>query len=149
MIFPLLDGTSARVVNIYNELERKLGSAFREIFQTVTVDNGSENSDFDGMETSCFDGKRTQVYYCHPYHAAERGSNENQNKQIRRRIPKGTPIANYTPEQIAAVQDWINTNPRKIHQWDTAEQVFRRDLTAMGLNADDVITKLCSQIIYN
>ena len=34
--------------------------------------------------------KRTEVYYCHPYCSAERGSNENQNRMIRRHIPKGT-----------------------------------------------------------
>ena len=33
--------------------------------------------------------KRTKLYYCHPYSAYERGSNENQNKLVRRHAPEG------------------------------------------------------------
>ena len=36
------------------------------------------------------EGDRTHIYYCHPYSAYERGSNENGNRMIRRKVPKGT-----------------------------------------------------------
>lgn len=41
----------------------KLGSnMFSKIFQTITVDNGSEFSDYEEMERSIDGGKRTKVF---------------------------------------------------------------------------------------
>ena len=45
-----------------NELERKWGDLFSSIFRTITVDNGSEFSDCEGMETSIFGGQRRKMY---------------------------------------------------------------------------------------
>lgn len=54
------------------------------LFKTITVDNGTEFADCEGIEKKNKKGKkRTEVYYCHPYCSAERGSNENQNRMIR------------------------------------------------------------------
>jgi len=39
------------------------------------------------------------VFFCHPYFAYERGSNENMNRLIRRFFPKGTNFDNVTKEQ--------------------------------------------------
>ena len=62
-----------------------------KFFKTITVDNGREFMDVEGMERSRRNKKpRTSIYYCHPYSSYERGSNENQNKLVRRHIPKGT-----------------------------------------------------------
>ena len=51
---------------------------FWRIFQTITVDNGSEFQDWEEMTQAVIgDGARIHIYYCHPYSAFERGSNEN------------------------------------------------------------------------
>ena len=79
------------LIKILNQLERKLTApVFRETFKTITCDNGCEFLDMESMEKSIYNKvmKRTKVYYCHPYNACERGSNENANKLIRRWIPK-------------------------------------------------------------
>ena len=97
-------------------LEKKLGSFnFRRIFQTITVDNGSEFQDWEGM-TRAVDGEgdRTHIYYCHPYSAYERGSNENGNRMIRRRVPKGTDFTGITEADTLEVQRWVNEYPRGI-----------------------------------
>lgn len=75
----LQDHTAEAVVNTLNKIERKFGAAFKKIFKTITVDNGSEFADVEGMQKTRR-GKRlrTQVFYCHPYCSCERGSNENQ-----------------------------------------------------------------------
>jgi IS30 family transposase len=149
LIFPLRDGTSASVVSVYDALERQLGSLFPLIFRTVTVDNGSENSDFTGLQTSILGGERTKIYYCYPYRSSERGSNENQNRQIRRRIPKGSRLADYSAADIAAVETWINTNPRRIHDWKTAAQMFERELFALDVDANVCLRAFRSQFVYN
>lgn len=43
------DGSSASVVAALNRLERRLGSrTFRQVFRTITTDNGTEFSDYQG-----------------------------------------------------------------------------------------------------
>ena len=111
------------LLKILNRLERNLTApGFRETFKTITCDNGVEFLDMDGMEKSCFNKvlKRTKVYYCHPYNACERGSNENANKLIRRWIPKGAFIKDFTDKYIKDIQDWINNYPRKIFNYLSA-----------------------------
>lgn len=63
------DHTAASVVSALDRLERRVGTRkFREMFRSITVDNGSEFSDCWGLERSwrCHFKKRTQIYYCHP-----------------------------------------------------------------------------------
>lgn len=111
------DRTSKSVVAEIDKIERKLGAVqFREKFQTITCDNGVEFSDWTGIEKSCINKKkpRTAMYFCHPYTSSERGSNENQNRMIRRWIPKGDDIGLYSDEEIQRIENWINTYPRKI-----------------------------------
>ena len=116
LMFLMPDGTMASVVAVLDMLEKKLGGEnFRRIFQTITVDNGSEFQDWEGM-TRAVDGEgdRTHIYYCHPYSAYERGSNENGNRMIRRRVPKGTDFTGITEEDALQVQRWVNEYPRGI-----------------------------------
>ena len=47
------DHTAESVVRAMDRLERKMGKHFRRIFRTITVDNGTEFSDCEGMERSC------------------------------------------------------------------------------------------------
>lgn len=107
---------ASSVVHALNMLERKLGSkAFRQKFLTITCDNGVEFMDADGIENSRYTkGNRTVLYYCHPYSAWERGTNENINRMVRRFFPKGIDFDTVTTKQVQFVQDWINNYPRKI-----------------------------------
>lgn len=119
------DKTAQSVVKALNGIEKKCGSRlFRNLFKSITVDNGSEFSDCDGMERSINGGKRTSVYYCHPYSAYERGSNENANKLIRRHYPKGMSFEKVTQKSMHRLQDWINNYPRKIFGYCCAKDVF-------------------------
>lgn len=120
--------SAANVVRFLNKLEKRHGKKFKKIFKSITVDNGAEFSDAKGMEKSIFNGKRTDIYYCHPYSSWERGSNERMNREIRRLIPKGSNIASYTPAQIKEVQDWVNNYPREIFGYATSEELFQAEL---------------------
>ena len=124
--------TSAEVVRTLNRIERKLGEKeFRNVFKTITVDNGTEFSDWKGMERSRRNKRipRTKVYYCHAYRSCERGSNENQNKMIRRWCPKGTNFDNYTQAEITQISDWMNKYPRRIFGGKSSEDMVRQELS--------------------
>lgn len=116
IIIKIPDGTTESVVGAIDRMERKLGSRmFRRLFRTITVDNGSEFQDCEGMERPCLTKmRRTHVYYCHPYSSWERGSNENANILIRRWIPKGTNLSTISNERVAWVERWINNYPREV-----------------------------------
>lgn len=115
------DQGARSVVAELDKLERRLGNMFSRLFKTITVDNGVEFSDYENMKRSLLhDGDRTEIFYCHAYSSYERGSNENANKLIRRHIPKGHDIDKYDDTYVQYIQDWMNSYPRKIHGWRTA-----------------------------
>lgn len=129
IIMLLEAGTAEEVVNKLDMLEKRWGDMFYKVFKSITVDNGSEFANCEGMERSCRrEGKRTQVYYCHPYSSYERGSNENQNKLIRRHVPKGTDFDNMKQEEIEKIQDWINEYPRKKLGYASSAALFEEEL---------------------
>ena len=107
--------TQKEVIKCLDKIERKMGNKnFREVFKSITLDNGCENLDYEGMERSLYTkAKRTKIYYTHPYSAYERGSNENANKLIRRFIPKGADIKDYAKDAPKIIR-WMNNYPRKI-----------------------------------
>lgn len=129
IIIPLPDKTSLSVVRALNSLERACGPLFSRIFVTITCDNGSEFADADGIERCRRGkGKRTEVYYCHPYRPSERGSNENQNGLIRRHIPKGTDLSTVPPGEVKRVEAWLNHYPRKMFGYLCSEQLFQEQV---------------------
>lgn len=134
IIKKLNEHTMEQVCKALDALEQKWGTLFSKIFRTITVDNGTEFSDCEGMEKSITgDGKRTKVYYCHPYSSYERGSNENQNRLVRRKIPKGTNFDDKPESFIQEVEEWINNYPRRMFEYRTANMLF--DIEIMGISA--------------
>ena len=129
---PMSSNTTESVLKALDALERRYGEIFPRVFQSITVDNGGEFANCAGMERSCLHGeRRTKIYYCHPYSSWERGSNENQNKLIRRWIPKGTPLENYTDEEITQIETWLNGYPRALFQGKTAADIFAENVSAV------------------
>lgn len=135
IIFKLPDHTDEAVVAALDRLERRYGTdMFRQIFKTITVDNGSEFADVNGLERSILEEgeKRTHLYYCHPYSSWERGTNEVTNKMIRRKVPKGTNFDDKTDEEIEQIEGWINSYPRRIHGYRSAGELFIEELEKLA-----------------
>jgi len=125
IILKMAAKTQACVKLELDKLERKYKSKFRKKFKSITMDNGCEFLDAKGLETSCLKAaiQRTVVYYAHPYSAWERGSNENQNKLIRRFIPKGTDIGKFSKADIKRIEHWINNYPRRMFGYKSANDM--------------------------
>ena len=77
--------------------------------RTLTVDNGTENSDWQSITANT----GLSVYSAHPYCSGERGTNENTNGLIRDYYPKKTDFTKVTDEEIQKVEYDLNTRPRK------------------------------------
>jgi len=92
----------------------------RVMRQTLTVDNGSEFSQFKELE------KKTglTVYFADPYAAWQRGTNENTNGLLRHYFPKGTDFRTISEEEIELVVKKVNHRPRKCLNYRTPHEVF-------------------------
>jgi IS30 family transposase len=118
--------TQEEVGKALSRLEKKYGNSFKKKFKSITMDNGCEFINQDLIERSVITKKkRTTAYYAHPYSSWERGSNENTNKIIRRFIPKGANISNYTNQEIKRIEQWINNYPRRILGYKTAQEIYQ------------------------
>ena len=79
------------------------------------------------MEHDRHGNKRLTVYYAHPYSSWERGTNERNNRIIRRYFPKGKSLAKVTQKQCNAVAASINAMPRKVLGWYSAQELFEQE----------------------
>ena len=84
-------------------------------------------------------GDRTHSYYCHPYSAYERGSNENGNRMVRRRVPKGTDFTGITEEDAVQVQRWVNEYPRGILDGRCAGRVLLEFAKEAGIKGVELL----------
>jgi len=126
LIFKLKAKKQEHVITVLDQLEKRYKVRFRDMFKSITMDNGCEFLNQAALEASCLrvGQKRTTCYYAHPYSAWERGSNEVANKLIRRFVPKGTNINSLTKTDIKRIEQWMNNYPRRIFGYRTADQIF-------------------------
>ncbi len=94
----------------------------RRIF---TLDNGIEFSDWERLE------KKTgmTVYFAYPYHAWERGTNENTNGLLRQYFPKTLDFNLITPAELAHIVRRLNDRQRKRLGFVSPRRVFWRRRT--------------------
>lgn len=105
---------SQSVVDIFERLYFELKpDAFMELFPVLLADNGSEFSNPSAIELDKQENPRTRLFYCNASAPYQKGSCENNHELIRRIIPKGVDIGQYTQEQIDLMMSHINSYARK------------------------------------
>lgn len=125
IIMKLPNKETKTIAKALDKIERKYGSKFYKTFKSITFDNGTEFMGYKGLEKSCLRKKeRTTIYYAHPYCSGERGSNENNNRLIRRFIPKGIDITNIKVSRIQEIEDWINNYPRAMFDYKSSNMLL-------------------------
>lgn len=123
------DKTSAETARCLRCLRYIFGKDYNLIFKTITCDNGSEFSD-----QQAFERVGSMFFYCHPSCPSERGSNENANTLIRRKLPKGQSLRGVSRKQVQRVQHWLNDYPRHIFDGKTAFEMFLLEIPTLNLN---------------
>lgn len=89
---------------------------------TLTLDNGVEFSDWERLEKKA----TMTVYFAYPYHAWERGTNENTNGLLRQYFPKSHDFNLITSSELAQVVKRINTRERKRLNFESPYSVFNK-----------------------
>jgi IS30 family transposase len=84
--------------------------------KTLTLDNGIENTKHEELNIG--------TYFCDPYSSWQKPGVENAVKMIRRFIPKGSDIKNYSPQYVKMVENILNNKPRKSLDYQTPYEVM-------------------------
>jgi IS30 family transposase len=88
--------------------------------QSLTLDNGREFARPLELEKKL----QLPIYFAHPYHSWERGTNENTNGLLRQYLPKGSDLTEVSPKELAGSVRQLNHRPRKCLGFQTAFEVF-------------------------
>lgn len=130
IVIEMKEHTNKCIKDGIDKLEEKYGEKFKEIFKSMTTDNGHEFLNYDNIEVSKYDERerRTEVYYADPYSSWQKGMNENCNGILRRFIPKGTDLNKITEEKLEEIVKKINGKPRKILNFTSAEELFEKEI---------------------
>lgn len=89
---------------------------------SLTYDQGKEMSEHQLFTKEA----GIKVYFAHPGHPWERGTNENTNGLIRQFFPKGTDFNKVSRQKIKTVQDMLNGRPRKVLNYLKPYEVFNQ-----------------------
>jgi len=95
--------------------------------RSLTLDNGTENTRHEDITAAL----GTACYFCHPYAAWERGSNEQINGLVRWYLPKGTDLSKITDEHLQWIEYRLNNRPRKCLEFKTPIEVAAQELVAL------------------
>lgn len=121
LITKIQNTTAAVTTRVVTERLKRLPHRLRK---TLTVDNGHEHAGHQEITKAL----RTDVFFAHPYHSWERGTNENTNGLIRWYLPKKTDFATISDERIREIEHRLNTRPRKRLGWKTPLEVFNQSV---------------------
>ena len=122
---PALGGYGAIAMN--DALQSTLGSMPAALVRSLTWDRGKElaaHAQFT-IDTGI------AVYFADPHSPWQRGTNENTNGLLRQYFPKETDLSRWSREDLLAVQDTINSRPRKVLGWKTPAEALNEQLRSL------------------
>ena len=91
-----------------------------DFVHTITFDNGKEFAAHQDIAHAL----KTKIFFATPYHAWERGTNENTNGLIRQYLPKGTNLSKLTQQQCDHIAEQLNNRPRLRLGFKTPNEVY-------------------------
>jgi IS30 family transposase len=97
---------------------------------TMTLDNGKEFSSHQILAALL----KIKIFFAHPYHSWERGTNENTNGLLRQYLPKKISFHNLTEEALQEIEDKLNNRPRKCLGYQTPFEVFSSHCQKQGVS---------------
>lgn len=86
---------------------------------TITYDNGTEHADHEEVSQAA----DIKCFFCDPYSAWQRGTNEHINGLVRQYLPKKTDFATISIEKIKWIESRLNNRPRKCLDYKTPLEV--------------------------
>jgi IS30 family transposase len=100
--------------------------------KSLTLDNGSENKDHEKISKEL----DAAVYFCHPYHSWEKGTNENTNGLVRRYLPRGTSLESVSQDDLDDIAWELNNRPRKSLGYVTPQEMLELEYSRLPLQVN-------------
>lgn len=105
-------------------VRRAMAKAFKripkEMKKSLTYDRGTEMSQHKLFTRET----KIRVFFADPYSLWQRGTNENTNGLIRQYFPKGSDLSQVSVGQMRAVEQKLNSRPRKVLGFYTPSEKF-------------------------
>ena len=79
-------------------------------------------------------------YFAHPYHAWERGLNENTNGLIRQYVPKGMVLDALSDAQVHHIMNRLNHRPRKGLAFQTPHEILGKETGFLSTQTEIALT---------
>jgi IS30 family transposase len=96
--------------------------------RTLTWDQGREMARHKELAELC----GIDVYFYDPHSPWQRPTNENSNGLLRRYVGKGTDLSRYSTADLRAIEQRINTMPRRSLRWSIADAVYNHAVAMTG-----------------
>ncbi len=122
---PALGGYGA--VAMKNALANTMSALPELMLRSLTWDRGKEMSAHAKFKIET----GIPVFFADPQSPWQRGTNENTNGLLRQYFPKGTDLARWSAEELAAVALALNSRPRKTLGWKTPAEAFNEQLLSL------------------
>ena len=123
LVVPLPDGYSAPATA--RAVTAALARQPAHMVKTLTWDQGREMARWAHIEKNL----AITVYFCEPRSPWQQPANEQTNGLLRRWQPESTDL-DIGPVRLAIIEDHLNTMPRRIHNWNSAQTAY----TALSCN---------------
>lgn len=111
------DRTSA---NVTPAIIKAMSAFPRDLVKTITFDRGKEFSGYEEIEKVL----NCQTYFCDPYCAWQKGTNENTNGLLREYYPKGMNLSEVEINDLNTKLELMNNRPRKCLNFKTPKEVI-------------------------
>lgn len=151
MLVFLIDSASEECVQrVFDYLSDKLGfEIFERLFPVILTDNGGEFKDPEALEHTPYGSQRTRIFYCDPMASWQKPHIELNHEFIRRVIPKGVSMDDFSQADITLMTNHINSVSRDslngLCPFDAAKQLLGRKLPKLlslkKIPPDDVVLR--------
>ena len=105
---------------VAERLQETIGKLPASKRHSLTLDNGREFARPIELERRL----SVLIFFAHPYHAWERGTNENTNGLLRQYMPKSSDLSLVTDKQLRSYVCALNHRPRKCLGYQSPFEVF-------------------------
>lgn len=144
--------TAKSMVEGVDLLEKILGEdLFSEEVAIIKTDRGSEFCDAEGFEKEENESRRTRIFYCDPMASGQKGSLENNHKEIRYICPKENDLGLNSQEKANLIVSHINSQSKEHLKGKSPLEVMEfmnpalyqkfKDFGIERINKDNIVLK--------
>ena len=136
-IFKIKNKYPISVAKVFDWIEKRIGHKnFKRLFRVLLADQGSEFLNHEIITKSIYDSyiRRFKIFYCETGKPYQKGNVENIHRILRRYIPKGVDLFNYSQDDINFIVLNINSMYKPKYKNKFLIELFKERFSKIILN---------------